>query len=614
MLNTEFYTKLDGELSELIAENSSNAGLKHKNKEQNKPYAFLMWFLKFYGQTQVYSQYITEGNDDASCDIILDVDDVEKGKIFYVIQSKWNNKQNASKQINSTEFKSALDDFKLVLLGEKGKTKNDNFNKKYKELTKHAQQNGTIKFVYFSLCNANPEVDDNIASFEKNYATSVEVLDINRIKRDYIDFHYKKIIPDNPLEQEYSPDEEIRLNIDQLDIKQNYLKINSPFSAYIFLLRPKTIFELFEKYKFKLFFKNVRNPLIHSKVNENIEETLKNEIPYFWYFNNGITALTSGVDGHINPTAKSIKVSGLQIINGAQTVYSVYKSYRDASAKDRRIMDKEALLTMRLLTVNSKELGLKITRYTNSQNPMEERDFWANDDVQVALQQQSFNTKYWYEKRRGEFREVPEGITPVSNRDFAMYHLIFNLEKPVEAQQAMRSDKDYFFISRKDDKDGLYEEIFLENPVRFDDMLAAYLFCEAIHANITAEINDEAATTLTFFFFTLAKTLLKKYLFWKYKSKSINLTEFIIEKHSDDNLLFAKVIEFTIQESFLYLDISNNINMNKHDDEKFYTLLTREIKQEVAKEHFEQFIIDDEKGQAIENWKLKFIKANEKSS
>jgi len=600
MLNTDFYKLLDTELTAIIDNNPADKKLnEHRNIDQNKTYAFLIWFLNFYGQTQTYSKYITDGKGDNSCDIILDIDDVEKGKIYYLIQSKWNSEKNITGQIDSTEFKSTLEDFKLVLTGDKKETKNESFNRQYTKLKKHAEQNGLVKFVFLALCQHNPEVNDNIEAFEREFKSNIEILDINRIKRDYIDFHYKKIIPDNPLEHKYEPDDEIRLNIEQLDIKKNYLRIDRPFEAYIFLVKPKTIFDLFKKYKFRLFFKNVRNPLITSKVNENIEKTLKDEKPYFWYFNNGITALTSYVDETINPTAKSIKVTGLQIINGAQTVYSVYKSYQQASPRERKIMDKEVLLTLRLLKVNSQELSLKITRFTNSQNPMEERDFWANDDIQIQLQQASFNTSYWYEKRRGEFRELPEGVQSVSNQEFALLHLTFNLQKPVEAYQALHSKpKDYSFVSRKDDSMGLYETIFKDQPIYFEDIFSAFLFAKKVQPHIIKRLHIPFSNFLHTL--TLSKTLLEKYYQWKFKSSKIQVNKQILKQfNKNDTDLFIKIATFTTKKTYSILDIDTKpiITSNK----KYQDFLTNPTKFEMVKEQFEEMEFTDEIGKDIEN-------------
>ena len=107
--------------------------------------------------------------------------------------------------------------------------------------------------------------------------------------------------------------------------KHGTVKIDKPFEAYMFLLRPKSIYNLFEKYGFALFYKNVRNPLLQSQFNEDIERTALDNPAYFWYYNNGITAIT-----YLLPTigkkAEQIELTGLQIINGAQTVYSIYRA------------------------------------------------------------------------------------------------------------------------------------------------------------------------------------------------------------------------------------------------------------------------------------------------
>lgn len=464
MLNTEFYDILDAELTQLVEDNGFHPGLKHKGIEKNKPFVLLMWFLKLYGKTLRYSAYITEGKDDSSCDIIFDVEDTKKKKVYYVIQSKWNNKKNVGKQIDAKEFKATLDDFRLVFLGKKGITDNESFNEKYEQLKQHIAQNGEVKFVYFALCNVNPDVIDNARAFESTYSTPLQILDINRIKRDYINFRYKQLILDNPLEGNYLPtNERIELPIERLDIDRNFLEINTLFPSHLFLIRPKTIFELFERYKHKLFFKNVRNPLNNSTVNDNMKDTLKKEMDYFWYYNNGITAATNGiVDSRVNYTADSIKVLGFQIINGAQTVHSVYEVYRDATHGERDLLDRTMVLTLRLITINSATALTKITKFTNSHNLLENRDFRANDNVQVHIQETSFDTLYWYEKRRGEFANTPEDVIIISNKDAAVCYYYFTMYTAERIFNHYPDKLKYIFLSSEEDEKGFYEKVFDE--------------------------------------------------------------------------------------------------------------------------------------------------------
>lgn len=225
---------------------------------------------------------------------------------------------------------------------------------------------------------------------------------------------------------------------------------------------------------FLLFQKNVRNPLIKSSLNEQIEKTIIDNPAFFWYYNNGLTAITSLLPD-FRDQADSIKITGLQIINGAQTVYSIYKAYEEASPVKREVMDSESLVTFRILKSGGKDFDLNVTRYTNSQNPVSDRDFVANEEVQLRLQKESFNTPYWYEKRRGEFRvEEIKDIDIISNEDFALYYLAYFLHQPDKFfNRKLNNKKNLIFISHRDHKNGLYESVF-NDKTTFADMLAGY--------------------------------------------------------------------------------------------------------------------------------------------
>ncbi|HMP32240.1 MAG TPA: AIPR family protein, partial [Saprospiraceae bacterium] len=256
------------------------------------------------------------------------------------------------------------------------------------------------------------------------------------------------------------------------------------FEAYMVLLRPKSIFDLFEKYGFALFYKNVRNPLLQSQFNEEIEKTAVENPAYFWYYNNGITAITYLLPP-IGKNAITVNLTGLQIINGAQTVYSIYRAYKNASLTKRIQMDSETLVTLRLLKSGGKDFDLNVTRFTNSQNPVNDRDFCANDDLQIHLQNASYQTPIWYEKRRDEFRETPNGIKKVPNHVFANVYLAYHLQDPVSViknyAQRTRTNKDLNFISHRDHKDGLYEKVF-NKDTNFEDMLCAFYVFNTVDA------------------------------------------------------------------------------------------------------------------------------------
>ena len=74
MLTPEFYSIIDAELDAIIAKNPDNDVIKRFRTKPNnqKSYAFLIWFLEFYGKIPNYIPYITENEKDSSCDIVFD--------------------------------------------------------------------------------------------------------------------------------------------------------------------------------------------------------------------------------------------------------------------------------------------------------------------------------------------------------------------------------------------------------------------------------------------------------------------------------------------------------------------------------------------------------------
>jgi len=576
MFTKDFYKIIDGELNGLLEKYKDDKFIqKHRNAINNqKSYALLIWFLEFYGKRSNYTSDITDGDNDSSCDIVFDNTNNYGDKIFYVVQSKWNNEGNSEKESDKDEILKSLSDFTTILRGEKDDF-NDKLKSKLEELAKHLKENGEVKFIFLTLSQYRGGADENIKAFINNdEKLKFEVIDINRIKFDYIDRKYKKIEPLNPLETYQNPEESL---IDMEIVQGNgSIKIEKPFEAYMFLLRPKSIYDLFEKYSFALFYKNVRNPLLQSQFNEEIEKTAIENPAYFWYYNNGITGITYLLP-KIGKKAEKIQLTGLQIINGAQTVYSIYQAYKNASPTKRIQMDSESLLTLRLLKSGGKDFDLNVTRYTNSQNPIYDRDFCANDDIQVKLQNDSYQTKFWYEKRRDEFREVPEGITEVPNPIFANVYLAYHLQDPVSVLSNYRqlhreTNKDLIFVSHKEHKDGLYEKIF-NDRTSFEDMLCAFYVFNVIH-KITPFPYAYTFKTSLYHLLALFKVAFTKYLQAKHDPK-INVNKHIISIYeTGEKAIIIKTFKFIIQFVEKQLEVENNEEKTQEGRIKFLEKLS----------------------------------------
>lgn len=593
MLTEDFYKIIDADLVKIIEKYKDDTHIR-KNKSSinnQKSYALLIWFLEFYGKTSDYSNYITDGNDDSSCDIVFDRFDNQGQRVFYIVQSKWNNADNCDNEVAKGDVLQALNDFDTIIRGKKEHV-NEKLKQKIEELQEHFKRNGEVKFIYLTLCNRNSKVEDNVKSFLDNHKrTKVEFYDINRIKIDFIERRYKNIDPINPLENYYNPEEsKITLEIQKNNKSSgNFIRIEKPFEAYVFLIKPKTIYELFEKYGFSLFFKNVRNPLLESDFNKEIQQTTTDNPAYFWYYNNGITAITYLLPEEIRDEANLIELTGLQIINGAQTVYSVYQAYKEASPTKREIIDREAIITLRLLKSGGKDFDLNVTRFTNSQNPVNERDFMANDDIQIKLQKTFFNTNYWFEKRRGEFRSIPEGIAVLSNALVGHCYLAYQLQDPLAVlnnfRQSRETKKDLLFVSHKDHKEGLYEQVFNENT-KFEDLLTSfYLFRMLLGKGEYSDLED-SFSGIHYHLLALFKIVFTKYCKVKFGDKvHVNL---YIQK------LYAEGKIEVIRKTFLFIHEYLEKEFKPNEEEKLNEFLTSSSYYERVKGALEEVEITTE--------------------
>lgn len=586
MVSEAFYDLIDKELETLINEYKDDLYFKKNKSNVNncKSRAFLIWFLKFYGKTDQYIQHITDGDGDHSCDIIFDAYDNQENHIYYIVQSKWNIKSKCHSSVEKAQVLQAINEFDSIIRGHKLTTENKTYQAKVEELQEHIKHNGEIKIIYLTLCSPNKDTEDNINAFLLNHKkTSFEWIDLERLKIDYINRKYKEIEPINPLSKYYNPEEEnIELSIKQHIGGRSFIHIDKPFEAFVFLLKPSTIYNLFEKYGLLLFQKNVRNPLMVSELNQQIEKTITDNPAFFWYYNNGLTAITYLLP-EIRNEAETATVTGLQIINGAQTVYSIYKAYKDASPVKRQIMDSESFVTLRILKSGGKDFDLNVTRFTNSQNPVSDRDFVANDEVQKRLQEESFETAFWYEKRRGEFRNRDiEGVQIVSNEVFAKLYLAYFLHDPIKASNVFsRKNNKFAFISHKQDKDGLYEIIFNENT-SFKDMQAAYQIQSLIECCFEFDISVFSQNIILLSLFSY---IAKDYYKIKYDTNFEDVSVAINKGfQSDDIDVFLKILKY-INNSIYNVDLIIQLKKDESDNSD---------KEENDK-------IDDNKQKGIEN-------------
>ena len=191
-------------------------------------------------------------------------------------------------------------------------------------------------------------------------------------------------------------------------VKETILNINSEAyklenvmdARYVFapIVSVYRIYNDAEKQSYPIFDKNIREYLGNTGINKQIYSTLldKNERKNFFYYNNGITIIcdkmheinTQNSDPNIPAT---FDIDNPQIVNGCQTVNSIYEALKNVNLSDLEKDFKDTFVMLKILEINrddSSENALyeKIVKYNNSQNTIDEKTFIANTDIFIRLQ------------------------------------------------------------------------------------------------------------------------------------------------------------------------------------------------------------------------------------
>lgn len=209
-----------------------------------------------------------------------------------------------------------------------------------------------------------------------------------------------------------------------LDFSDNPVKClvtsesNEETISLLAVMDGKTLFDTYQKWKGRLLEQNVRTYLQNrSKVNRGIRATIKEEPERFFAYNNGLTTTAEGIE-FIDETKSAIKnVKNFQIVNGAQTTSSIF------AAKVNDNLDVSKVSVQMKLTVvppdKVKNIVPKISRYANSQNKVNDADFFSNHPFHIEMETISrrisappkqgdrpIDTYWFYERTRGQYLDT----------------------------------------------------------------------------------------------------------------------------------------------------------------------------------------------------------------
>lgn len=207
------------------------------------------------------------------------------------------------------------------------------------------------------------------------------------------------------------------------------------YSSYLGVIPGTVLADIYDKFGSRLLEGNVRSFLSTKvAVNKKIRGTILNNPEMFFAFNNGISATAMDVQIEDSDHGRFITfVRDFQIINGGQTTASI----SNARYKDKADLS-SIFVQMKLTSIDettpeeSDELIRNISRSSNSQNKVSDADFFASHPFHRRMEQISrhmfapasdgaqYETKWFYERARGQYLQEQMRLTPAKKRQFEL--------------------------------------------------------------------------------------------------------------------------------------------------------------------------------------------------
>lgn len=208
---------------------------------------------------------------------------------------------------------------------------------------------------------------------------------------------------------------------------------DSPYEAYLAALPGPVLASIYDRWEARLLEQNVRVFLqARGNVNKGIRKTIEEEPSMFFAYNNGITATAEAVEiENRDGVPMMTRLTNLQIVNGGQTSASIHAALRAGKDLSRTFVQ------MKLSIVDAEKaekIVPDISRYANSQNRIAAADFFSNHPFHVRMEEISrrlyapakdgnfTQSRWFYERARGQFADRRSRLTPAQRRKFDLEH------------------------------------------------------------------------------------------------------------------------------------------------------------------------------------------------
>lgn len=337
-------------------------------------------------QPAVAAAHVTDGFEDNGIDAVY-FDDVEKR--LYLVQSKWVVAGNKSPELGDVQkFIAGCRDLVSGSLV--------SFNTKTQALSANiarALADTDLRIVLVLIYTGTQAISTHTTkAFQKFQAEMNAVSDL--VETETIDLRgvYRALT---------AAAEGVPINVDVMI--SDWGHVTTPFEAYYGQVNAADVAQWHISHGDKLFSRNLRKLIPASEVNKTIADSARTKPDQFWYLNNGITVLCDTLKkkplGGADRASGVFACQGISVVNGAQTVGSLSAAYKQSAAAVQ-----QARVLVRFISLEKCPEGFAtdVTRATNMQNRIENRDFASLDSEQLRLRQEFVLDGKYYALKTGE--------------------------------------------------------------------------------------------------------------------------------------------------------------------------------------------------------------------
>lgn len=397
----------------------------NKIQRPEKSFAFLYMVLEtlFLRADEEITSMITDGGQDRGADA---VHIVTSGETAYVniFQSKYaGSLKNAQKNFPGNEVDKLITLISDIANRADGLIDSVNpiLASKVHDIWSLVDRGLIVNFRVFFISNTNPLISHERERMQV-FCRQYEMVTFEQMSYSHIS---KLVISDNRPREEGSLDCIDVQKFERSDYDIRGLVANVDAVSFIELITT----ENGDGIKRHLFNDNIRGYLgLEGGFNKQIQQSALSEDNHlFWYQNNGITILAEDFS-HQPMRGSKIRLKNFQIVNGAQTSYSLFKAFQSDPDRVSKIV-----LLVKIFASNREDVSEKIAIATNSQARISPRDLKANDSIQKRIGAAFQEFGLLYERKRNQFESDPS-LKKVDSLKLGQAILAYHLGEPHQAK------------------------------------------------------------------------------------------------------------------------------------------------------------------------------------